>query len=324
VTVVSACYNEAPTLPILAERTLKALDEAGVEGRLLIVDDGSVDESPAVLAQLAAEEPRFCFLRLSRNFGQQAAISAGLDHAVGDAVVLLDGDLQDPPELIPEFIERFRAGYDVVYGVRQNRKEPAWKRAAYRFFYSLMSNLADLDLPQHAGDFGLMSRRVVDVMSASGERHRFLRGLRRWAGFRQTGVAYDRPARSEGEPKYTVRKLIGLGMDGLIAFSSAPLRAAMLIGTVTMAGAVLYILFSLLARLFGGPVPPGWTSIVAAVLGMGGIQLIMLGVIGEYIGRIYDETKRRPIYVVAEAQNVSGEPPSKALGVALGSSDPGA
>lgn len=316
-TVVSACYNEAPTLPALAERTLKALDESGVEGRLLVVDDGSADESPTVLSTLAAQEPRISYLRLSRNFGQQAAISAGLDHATGDAVVLLDGDLQDPPELIPEFIERFRAGYDVVYGVRRNRKEAGWKRAAYRFFYSLMSNLADLDLPQHAGDFGLMSRRVVDVMRASGERHRFLRGLRRWAGFRQTGVGYDRPARAEGEPKYTLRKLLGLGMDGLIAFSSAPLRAAMLVGVVTTGGAIAYILFSMLARLFGGPVPPGWTSIVAAVLGMGGIQLIMLGVIGEYIGRIYDETKRRPIYVVAEARNVPSMP-AMSLGVGAG------
>jgi dolichol-phosphate mannosyltransferase len=315
VTVLTACFNEAATLEELHGRVMKALDDAGVDGHLLVVDDGSRDDTHAVLTALAERDPRLGFVRLSRNFGQQAAISAGLDCATGDAVIVIDGDLQDPPELIPKMIQRFREGFDVVYGVRENRKEAIWKRGAYRTFYALQSLLADIDIPPAAGDFGLMSRRVVDAIRASGERHRFIRGLRRWAGFEQTSLAYDRPARPEGRPRYTLRKLLRLGLDGLMSFSRIPLRAATLIGLISAGAAGSYLVYGIAARLLVEQTPPGWASLVAAVIGMAGIQLIVLGVIGEYIGQIYDEVKERPVYVIEETRNVPDASMSNTVGV---------
>jgi dolichol-phosphate mannosyltransferase len=308
VSVVTACFNEAATLHELHQRVMKALDDADVEGRMLVVDDGSDDDTPATLSALADSDTRLGFVRLSRNFGQQAAISAGLDCATGDAVIVIDGDLQDPPELIPKMIEQFRDGFDVVYGVRKSRKEAWWKRGAYRAFYSLQSLLADIDIPAAAGDFGLMSRRVVDAIRASGERHRFIRGLRRWVGFEQTSLEYDRPTRATGRPRYTLRKLLRLGLDGLMSFSRMPLRAATLIGLISAGAAGGYLIYGIGARLFAEQTPPGWASLVAVIIGMGGIQLIVLGVIGEYIGQIYDEVKERPIYVVGETRNVPDLP----------------
>ncbi len=315
IAAIAACYNEAGNIPELCQRILAAFDAARVTGQILVVDDGSTDDTSGVLRSLANDEPRIGFVRLSRNFGQQAAFSAGLDHVDADAVILLDGDLQDPPELIENMIERYREGFEVVYAVRERRSEPLWKRSAYRYFYALLSSTADIHIPENAGDFGLMSRRVVETIRASGERHRFVRGLRSWAGFRQIALPYDRPTRSSGKPKYTLGKLLKLAMDGLVAFSSAPLQAATWFGFVTVAGAAAYLLYGLVSRLFLESVPPGWTSLIAVIVGMGGVQLVMLGLIGEYIARIYDEVKGRPVYVVEERNNIAAPESPRVVGV---------
>lgn len=272
---------------------------------IVFVDDGSSDLSSEIVLDLRAHDSRVKLLRLSRNFGHQAALSAGLDHARGRAVVFMDADLQDPPELLTQLVERWQAGNDVVYAIRQQRKEGALKRSAYFLFYRLFRRLAEMEIPLDAGDYSLIDRRVADVIRALPEHHRFLRGLRSWTGFRQVGVAYDRPARRAGEAKYTVRRLVKLAVDGLLAFSSLPLRLASYLGFFTAGAGVLYILFAVLARLFVGHVPAGWASIIAIVLTVGGAQLMLTGILGEYLARVYDETKGRPLYVVDEAHGLS-------------------
>lgn len=301
--VVVPVLNEQESIPVLYQRLSAVLATLGSH-EILFVDDGSVDRSAAIVLGLRAGDPSVKLLRLSRNFGHQAALSAGLEHARGRAVVFMDADLQDPPELLPELVDKWRAGNEVVYAVRRRRKEGVTKRSAYFVFYRLFRRLAEMDIPLDAGDYGLIDERVADVIRALPERHRFLRGLRGWAGFRQVGVPYERPERQAGEVKFTVRRLVRLALDGLLAFSSVPLRLASYLGFFTAAAGVVYIVFAVVARLVVGHVPAGWTSIIAIVLTVGGAQLMLTGLVGEYLARVYDETKGRPLYVVDEAHGL--------------------
>ena len=304
VSVVVPAFNESDNLPALWERVRPVLDELG-RGELVVVDDGSRDDTWRLIHDLAAADHRVRGVRLSRNFGHQAALSAGMAAARGDAVCFMDADLQDPPELLHRLVEEWRNGHEVVYAVRRTRKEALPKRLAYRAFYRLYRGLADIDVPLDSGDFALLDRRVVDELLALPEHNRFLRGLRTWVGYRQVGLPYDRDARHAGAPKYTFRKLVRLALDGILSFSAAPLRLASVLGMIVALAGGLYIAVAVAARVFFGGVPKGWTSIVAVVLTIGGMQLLVVGVLGEYVARIYDETKARPNFLVAET---TGDP----------------
>jgi polyisoprenyl-phosphate glycosyltransferase len=300
--VVAPVFNEEQTVAELHRRLHDTL--AGLDFELVLVDDGSRDDTPRILARLAAEDPRLRVVALSRNFGHQAALTAGLDHARGDVVVMMDGDLQDPPEVIPEMLERWRQGSDVVYAVRRTRAgERRLKLLAAKWFYRLFSKLAQVDLEQNAGDFRLLDRRALDVVNSLRERNRFLRGMTVWVGFTQTAVHYDRDPRFAGEPKYTLGRLIRLALDGISSFSYRPLQMATVLGFLFSAVAFLAIPVAIGFKLAGQFVP-GITTVLLVVLMLGGIQLITVGIIGAYLGRVYEEVKRRPVYVVRERLNM--------------------
>lgn len=303
--LVVPVYNERETLPELFRRIAAVLGEIAEPAEVIFVDDGSSDGTPEYCRNRAAEDSRTKLVRLSRNFGHQAAISAGLDYSRGAAVVIMDGDLQDPPELIPEFLRLWRQGYDVVYAIRRTRAEGWPKRTAYSAFYRLLARVSSVEIPRDSGDFGLMDRRVVDLLLRMPERNRFLRGLRSWVGLRQIGVEVDRMPRAAGAPKYTLSKLRGLAMDGLISFSYLPLRLATRFGFLISGAAFLYALWVVVRRLVWGTVVQGFAALIVAIALLGGIQLITIGIMGEYIGRIYDEVKRRPLYLVAETVNLA-------------------
>jgi dolichol-phosphate mannosyltransferase len=247
---------------------------------------------------MAAADPQVKVVALSRNFGHQAALTAALDHVSGDVVVMMDGDLQDEPEVIPRFIAEFENGCDVVYAIRQERKEGWVLRTCYDLFYQVISQLADIELPQGAGDFALISRRVVEQMRRTGERHRYLRGLRTWVGFPQRGIPVPRAARHTGKSKYSPRKLLQLAFDGIFSFSVVPLRAATLLGGLTIGGSLAFSAYALFAKLVLGQQTVGFTALILAITFLAGVQLLFLGVIGEYVGRIYQEVKHRPHYVI--------------------------
>ncbi len=299
ISVVLPVYNEAENLGVLVERLRTALERFAGDGfEVVFVDDGSTDASPEMLDALAARDPRLKAIHLSRNFGHQAALQAGLDAAAGDAVVTMDADLQDPPEVLASLVGKWREGYDVVYAVRRKRKDGLAKRVAYAAFYRSLRAVAEIDVPLDAGDFCLLDRRVVDALGTLGERGRFLRGLRSWVGFRQVGIEYEREARYAGAPKYGVRKLVRLALSGYVGFSSMPLRLAAWLGFLAAGAGFLIALWTALTRIFNVPSPRGWASTMAAILFVGGVQLVMLGVLGEYLGRVYDEVRRRPLYIV--------------------------
>jgi polyisoprenyl-phosphate glycosyltransferase len=292
-------HNEETVLPELLSRTRIVLDHlAGGPHQILFVDDGSSDRTLEILEEACREDPRVSVVSLSRNFGHQAALTAALDHVLGDAVVLMDGDLQDPPEAIPLFVGRYQEGYDVVYASRASRKESWWLKTCYYLFYRLQAILSEIRLPLDAGDFGLMSRRVVDHLRRMPERHRYLRGLRKWVGFRQLGVPIERAERHSGKSKYSLLKLLRLASDGIFAFSIIPLRAATLLGALAITVSGLYALYSLYAKIFLSQTPKGFTALVFLITFLSGVLLFFLGIIGEYIGRIYEEIKARPIYIV--------------------------
>lgn len=304
VSVVIPIYNEEATLDALVERLERALGDAGFDYEVVFVDDGSRDRSAAKLRSHHARNPRLKCILLSRNFGHQVAVTCGLDHAQGDAVIVMDGDLQDPPEVLPALVARWREGYDVVYAVRRRRKERWAKVAAYKAFYWLLRRVSYVDIPLDSGDFSLMDRRVVDLLAAMPERNRFVRGLRSWVGLRQTAFEYERDARFAGESKYSLAKLVRLAFDGLVSYSFAPLRLVSNLGMLVSLSALVYMMYLLMARLFGDVTIQGWTSTVVIVLFLGGIQLLALGIIGEYIGRIFDEVKQRPQYVIGDSLGV--------------------
>jgi dolichol-phosphate mannosyltransferase len=265
---------------------------------IIIVDDGSRDRTLELLVEAAASDQRLTVVALSRNFGHQIAVSAGLAYARGDAVVVMDGDLQDEPEAIPRLLEQYEQGYDVVYARRVSRKEPVLLRACYHLFYRLLARMSKIELPLDAGDFALLSRRVVDEINKMGEQHRYIRGLRAWVGFRQTGVDIERNRRQSGSSKYTLRRLIGLALDGVLGFSIAPLRATTYLGIFAVAASSLYALYAILVKLLFHQSPQGFTALIVVMVFLFGLQFVVLGVIGEYVGRIFEQAKARPLYVV--------------------------
>ena len=311
--LVVPCFNEEKVLPSLFDRLRAFAATAGGAVSVLFVDDGSRDGTFALLEAECAREPRFAALRFSRNFGHQTAVTAGLRHARGDVVAVLDADLQDPPEVLLQMLEKWREGYDVVYGVRTERKESWLLRALYSLCYRLIRRVANVELPLDAGDFSLMDRRVVDLINAMPEHNRYVRGLRGWVGMRQTGLPYERHARAAGRSKYNLRRLVKLAFDGLVSFSYAPLRLAIWAGALSALAGFAYLLYAVASRLLHpGSVPGGWTSLVVLMLVFGGIQLMLMGLIGEYVGRIFEEVKRRPLYVIAGAAGWTGLPPEQA------------
>lgn len=294
-------HNEESVLPELLGRLQRVLDGlAAGPHEIVLVDDGSTDQTFAMLREAAEKDSRIIAISLSRNFGHQSAITAALDHVSGDAVVVMDGDLQDIPEVIPQFVEKFSEGYDVVYAQRVRRKEPVALRLCYFVFYRLMAKLSDIRLPLDSGDFGLMSRRVVQHVRGMPEHHRYLRGMRSWVGFRQTGIPVERAQRHSGKSKYSLVGLMRLAADGIFAFSIVPIRAAALMGAFVMLLSLLYVCYAVYAKMFLHESPQGFTALLVAVTFLSGIVLFFLGIIGEYVGRIYEETKARPQYVIGQ------------------------
>jgi polyisoprenyl-phosphate glycosyltransferase len=295
--IVVPVYNEEEVLGDFFQRLSAVLATLPYEAEILLVDDGSRDRTPEILSRIQAD-PRVRVIGFTRNFGHQAALCAGLDHATGDAVILIDADLQDPPEVLPDLVAKWREGYEVVFGLRRRLEESLLKRAVYHSFYRLLRGLANVEMPMDTGDFSLIDRRIVDHIRSLPERTRFLRGLRSWVGPRQIGVEYTRHARHQGESKYSVPKLFKLAFDGIVSFSTAPLKLALVLGLVVSAGGFVAIGIVVYLRVTRSFDLPGWTSLMVIVLFLGGIQLVTIGIVGEYIARIYEEVKARPLYLV--------------------------
>lgn len=301
ISIVVPVYNEEPVLPELYRRVKAVLDEVGESWELILVNDGSRDRSAEVIAQLHEQDERVKGISFSRNFGFQIAATAGLDHAQGNAIILSDADLQDPPEVYPEMIAKWQEGYDVVYGQRKSRKGETWfKLVTAKMFYRLIHRITNINIPLDTGDFRLMDRRVVEAIRNMPERNRFLRGLVPWVGYKQTGVEYERQARFAGESKYgSVRQMLPFALDAITSFSYVPLQLATYLGFTIAIVSGLAILAVIILRLFGPHTPlVGQATTLVVVLFLGGVQLISLGIIGEYLGRIYDEVKGRPLYLV--------------------------
>ena len=312
-TVVAPVFNEEETLRRFYDRVVGAIGDLSFE--LVIVDDGSSDATPRILAELADQDSRVRAVWLSRNFGHQTALTAGLDHAKGDAVVMLDSDLQDPPELIPTMLDHWRRGSDVVYAVREDRAgESAFKLTTARWFYKLFRPLAQIELAHNSGDFRLLDRRPLDALLSMRERNRFLRGMTVWVGFTQTALPYPRDARHAGKTKYTLRRMIRFSLDAIASFSHMPLQVASYLGFLVSGVAFLAIPTIVVLRLLGHYIP-GFATLTIVVLLLGGIQLIAVGIIGEYLGRVYDEVKARPLYVVRARANFEAADLSRAVDV---------
>jgi dolichol-phosphate mannosyltransferase len=298
--IVIPIHNEQEVLQELQRRLRDVFPNLDGDVEVLFVDDGSTDMSYPLMLEMHRADARFKVIHLARNFGHQLAITAGIDLARGDAVIVMDGDLQHPPELLPELADRWRDGYDVVYAVMTERPEGWLKRHTARVFYRLLRKLSSVEIPAAAGDFRLADRRVVEAFRAMPERNRFVRGMFAWLGFRQVAVPYAAPERFAGRSKYTLPKMIRLATDGLLSFSTRPLRLALDLGFVVSGLAFLFGVATLISKFAGAFLVPGWLSIVLVTSFVGGIQLVVVGVVGEYVGRIYDEVKARPLYLVRE------------------------
>jgi dolichol-phosphate mannosyltransferase len=301
--VVVPVYNEEEVIEALHSRLLQVLSPSFESFEIVFVNDGSRDATPSMIDAICKSDQRFKALHFSRNFGHQAAVTAGLHAVTGNVIVVIDADLQDPPELIHEMIAKWREGYDVVYAQKIRRKGVGpLKRLAYYVYYRILRGLTDVEVPPDTGDFCLMDRKIVDLLNAMPERNRYVRGLRAWLGFRQTAIHFERPARFAGETKYPFRRMVGLAVDGILSLSKAPLRLAMYFGFFASAISFALLIYFVLERLFGpGNLARGWASTIVVILFLGGVQLICLGVIGEFIGRIYDEVKQRPLYIVGRS-----------------------
>jgi glycosyltransferase involved in cell wall biosynthesis len=322
--IVAPIYNEKENLPELYRRVSEVMDSTGEPWELLLVDDGSTDGSADILHDLAKKDERVRPVIFARNFGHQLAVTAGLDYSRGDAVVVIDADLQDPPELILEMSKKWREGYEVVYAVRAEREGESWfKLWTASLFYRVIYRITDVKIPLDTGDFRLMDRRVVNVMNQMRERHRFLRGMSAWVGFKQIGVEYKRAARTAGETKYPFRKMFRLAINAITGFSYFPLQVATYIGFISAGIAAIAIPIVIYMRMTGSQAFFGQATTLLAVLFLGGVQLISLGVLGEYVGRLYDEAKGRPLYIAREApdeldmmrsnENVAGSGQSSAV-----------
>jgi glycosyltransferase involved in cell wall biosynthesis len=300
-------YNEQETLPTLYERLLPVLERLDGSAEVIFVDDGSEDDSFDRMIEIGLQDPRFKVLQLSRNFGHQTAITAGLDFAAGNAVVVMDADLQDPPEIVLTMAQRWREGFDIVYAVRNERPgENRFKRFTAARFYRLLRRVTDVEIPADVGDFRLVDRKALEAYKTMRENDRFVRGMFSWVGFKQIGVTYDRDERFAGETKYPLRKMMNFAVDGIVSFSNAPLRLALALGFTVSIISFLYGVVAIVLKLSGAFTVPGWTSIIFVASFLGGVQLIVLGVVGEYVGRIYVETKRRPLYIVNRSAGLSG------------------
>jgi polyisoprenyl-phosphate glycosyltransferase len=301
--IVTSIFNESKSLPELYRRVSQTMDSSGEEWELILVDDGSVDGSVDLILDLARQDAKVRPVIFARNFGHQIGITAGLDYSRGQAIIIMDSDLQDPPEVILDMIAKWREGFEIVYAVRSEREGEGWfKLFTASLFYRLIARITDVDIPLDAGDFRLMDRKVVSVLNKMRERHRFLRGMSAWVGFRQTGVPYRRAARYAGETKYPFRKMLRLAITAITGFSYFPLQLATYIGFFSAGLSIFSIPLVIALRLLGSQQPLlGQATTLIAVLFLGGVQLISLGILGEYIGRIYDEARGRPLYIVREA-----------------------
>jgi glycosyltransferase involved in cell wall biosynthesis len=306
--VVVPAYNEAGSLPALMVRLVPVMDALGEGWEVVLVNDGSTDATLDAMQQLRAVDPRIAIVNLSRNFGKEAATTAGLDHARGDAVILLDADLQDPPELIPELVAAWRRGFDTVYAQRRERVGDTWlKRATASAFYRVMSRTGPVQVPRDTGDFRLMSRRVVEALGELRERHRFMKGLFAWVGYPSTAVPYDRAPRHAGSSAWSYWKLWNLALEGITGFTTAPLRVATYSGLLIGAGAAIYLTVIVVRTVLFGNEVPGYPSLLAVVLLLGGAQLLTLGIIGEYLARVFNEVKRRPLYLTERFEPSGGD-----------------
>jgi glycosyltransferase involved in cell wall biosynthesis len=300
--IIAPIFNEVQNIPELYPRIRNVMDKTGESWELIMVDDGSQDGSTELIRALHNQDPRVRPLIFARNFGHQIAVTAGLDYSRGDAVVIIDSDLQDPPEVILDLIAKWQSGYEVVYAVRTEREGETWfKEFTASLFYRLIYRITDVDIPRDTGDFRLLDRKVVDVMGQMRERHRFLRGMSVWVGFKQTGVEYKRAARFAGETKYPFKKMLKFATDAITSFSYFPLQVAMYLGFVAAGISILAIPVVVFLRASGSQAFFGQATTLIAVLFLGGVQLISLGLLGEYIGRLYDEAKGRPLYIISEA-----------------------
>ena len=297
--IVIPLYNEEEVFPLLKKRLVEILDSFDVLCEVVLVNDGSSDDTPRLMSDLCKEDGRFVSVFLSRNFGHQTAITAGLSYSnAKEAVMVMDGDLQDPPELLIDFYQKLKEGYDVVYAVRKNRKEGWLKKLTYKIYYRLLKNLSSYKIPLDSGDFGMMSKRVVDVILNMPEESRFIRGMRAWVGFSQTFIEYSRDAREAGEPKYSFKMLLQLAFNGIFNFSELPVRAITKLGLVSISVSLTYLIYNLVKKFYFGSVPEGYTSLLFSIVLFSGVQLISIGILGEYILRIFFQVKNRPTFIV--------------------------
>lgn len=301
--IVVPIYNEQESFPALVKRLAEVMDQLDGPAEVVLVDDGSRDASYELMEQANRADPRFKILQLSRNFGHQIAITAGMDVASGQAVIVMDADLQDPPEVILQMAAKWQQGYEVVYAVRERREgETLFKRKTATIFYAIQRHLAEIDQPVEVGDFRLVDRKALDAFLQMRERNRYVRGMFSWVGFRQAAVPYTRSSREAGESKYPLRNMIRLAFDGFFGFSTAPLRFALTLGLVMAVGSLLYGIVAIALKLAGLPYVPGYASLLVTITFLSGVQLIVIGMVGQYVARIYDETRARPLYLVREAR----------------------
>lgn len=297
--IVVPVLNEEEVLEDFYKRLILVMDRLNENYEVLFVNDGSTDRSLEVMKDIQAKDKKIRIIDFSRNFGHQIAVTAGTDYSKGDAIIVIDADLQDPPEVIPSFIKKWKEGFEVVYGVREVREgETIFKKITANIFYRTLRRMAKIDIPVDAGDFRLIDKKVVEVFKRIREQNRYVRGLVSWVGFKQIGVSYKREKRFAGKTKYSLTKMVKLAIDGVISFSSFPLKIATYLGFFTAGASFLYIIYALALRFLTDKSVPGWTSLMVAILFLGGIQLICLGILGEYIGRINEETKNRPLYII--------------------------
>jgi dolichol-phosphate mannosyltransferase len=315
ISVVVPCYNEQDVLPEFFRRLTESAKTWQLDWEVICIDDGSQDKTMELLIDQHQKNSRWSAISFSRNFGHQTAVSAGMFHTTGDAVIIIDADLQDPPEELHRFIKKWQDGYDIVYAVRQHRKESVLKKFCYWAFYRFLSQIIDFEMPLDSGDFCIMDRKIVDILNSMPERNRFVRGLRAWSGFKQTGLMYERHARAAGDVKYNFKKLLRLALDGIVSFSTLPLVVASHLGLIISALSFLGIVIFALQRIFPsffesiGLAPGPGFVITISILFLGGVQLIFLGIIGQYLGRIYDEVKQRPPWIIKQSIGLSPKTP---------------
>jgi polyisoprenyl-phosphate glycosyltransferase len=301
INIVVPLYNEEEMFSSLIERLDKLIENSNLTINVIMIDDGSTDHTAELMKELSLKKSHYSSVILSRNFGHQLALTAGLKYFnATDAVLIMDGDLQDPPELLEEFYKYYKDGYDVVYAVRENRKEHFLKKMAYKFFYRLLKKISYINIPIDSGDFSLISRRIVEELNQMPEESRFLRGMRSWIGFKQIGVAYQREKRLSGESKYTLKKLMTLAFTGVFNFSDYPIKFLVRVGLFLVSVSLVYLAYVLIKKYFFGSIPDGFTALISVVILFGGFQLFALGILGEYILRIFFQVKNRPLYIVKE------------------------